>query len=200
MKKVLIEAGHGGMINGKYQCLAIGKRYTFTPNGPTIYEGVVNREIGQKLIKRLQLAGIPHLDFNTTDNTDMPLRRRTQLINNLYAQDKNTWLLSIHSNAAGEALTGPSISARGCETFVSSNAGKQSLYIQQVAEKHYRADGYRWRGSKSANFTILKDTNCPALLVENLFFTNIDDARFLLSEEGQNKIADTLFKIVKEVA
>jgi N-acetylmuramoyl-L-alanine amidase len=200
MRKVIIESGHGGMLNGKYQCIAVGKQYHFTPNGPSIYEGVVNREIAKKLIKRLDLAGIPYIDYNSNDPTDIPLQRRTTTINNLFRQDPSVWLLSIHSNAFGDGIKGPSSSPRGCETFVGINAGKISQYIQVVAERHYRADGHRWRGSKSANFAVLRDTRCPALLVENYFFTNIHDANYLLSEKGQNEIADTLFKIVKEVA
>jgi N-acetylmuramoyl-L-alanine amidase len=197
--RVLIECGHGGMINGEYQCLANGKRYTFKKDGLTVYEGVVNRQIAQKVIKRLQLAKIPFIDLNSEDQTDMPLGERTRIINNLYKTDKNLWLLSIHSNAYGTEIVGDGEKPNGCETFVAINAAKRSQMIQLIAEKHYKADGYKWRGSKTANFWMLRESDCPALLVENLFYTNRKDAEFLLSPNGQNKIADTLYKIIKEV-
>jgi N-acetylmuramoyl-L-alanine amidase len=197
---VIIDSGHGGMIDGKYQCLAVGKRYTFESDGLTVYEGVVNRQIAKKLMQRLDLAKLKYFDLNSDNQVDTPLVQRTNLVNNLYEKNRGLWLLSIHSNAFGDSVSGSGSSPNGCETYISINAGKKSQQIQLIAEKYYKEDGYKWRGSKSANFWMVKHSKCPALLVENLFFTNRKDAEFLLSEQGQNKIADTLFKIVKEVA
>jgi N-acetylmuramoyl-L-alanine amidase len=197
--KPVLECGHGGMINGVYQCVAVGKQYTFE-DGFTVYEGVVNRQIARRLAHKLTAASIPHIDFNSCDETDMPLRDRTAKINDLYKKDKSLWLLSIHSNAFGDGIKGSSHSPNGCETFIHTLAGKRSEYIQSVAERHYKANGHKWRGSKTANFWMLKDTHCPALLVENYFFTNRADAEFLVSDVGQEKIANTLFAIIKELA
>ncbi len=41
-----------------------------------------------------------------------------------------------------------------------------------------------------ADFYILRHTACPAVLTENLFMDNPADCAFLLSEEGQQSIAD----------
>lgn len=198
---VLIDCGHGGMINGVYQDLSANKgdfkEYTFEPNGPTVYEGVINRQIAGRLIRRLKIAGIPFHDLNSHEQVDTPLVQRVNKINSLNLPDK--WLLSIHSNKMTEDKSGASINARGCETFIAQNASKKSQQIQLIAEKHYKADGHRWRKSQTAGFYIIKHTNCPAILVENYFYTNLQDAQFLLSEQGQEKIAETLFKIVKEV-
>ena len=38
------------------------------------------------------------------------------------------------------------------------------------------------------NFTVIYCANMPAVLTENLFYTNIKDTEFLLSEEGQDAI------------
>lgn len=53
--------------------------------------------------------------------------------------------------------------------------------------------------NKEAAFTVLTKTICPAFLVENLFYDNLDEAKFLLSQEGQQRIATCLFEIVKEI-
>ena len=44
------------------------------------------------------------------------------------------------------------------------------------------------------NFYILRHTLCPAVLVENFFYDNPDDLRFLESEEGQARIVEALMK------
>ena len=198
---VILEAGHGGMIDGEYQCLAKGKRYEFVNPPPLeIFEGVTNRQIAGRLARKLKVYGIPFHDLNIYDNTDMPLATRVKKINEIYTTDKKAWLLSIHSNAMGSELKGTGYPARGCEIYIAQNAGKKSQQIHLIAEKHYKLDRHLpWRGAKTANFYILRETKCPALLVENYFFTNRKDAEYLLSEKGQEEIADTLFRIVQEV-
>ena len=41
---------------------------------------------------------------------------------------------------------------------------------------------------KESGFYILKHTECPAVLTENLFQDNMEDVAFLLSEEGKQAI------------
>src|SRR5690606_33000140 len=97
---VIIEVGHGSLYNGIYQDLNAAKgdfkEYTFVPGGPTVYEGLVNRQIAGRLIRRLKVAGIPFYDLNSHNLMDTSLERRVQKINELDL--KNKWLLSIHSN------------------------------------------------------------------------------------------------------
>ena len=200
---VIICCGHGGLVNGQYQDLNAEKTppdyksYVF-PDGFTVYEGVVNRQIAGRLTRLLKVANVGYHDLNILSNFDMPLHQRVKKINDIYQKDKNAWLLSIHSNKMTRDGEGASLPGRGCETYIAINAGKKSQAIQVIAEKHYKNDGHRYRGSNTANFYILKNTNCPAILVENYFYTNRQDAEFLMSPPGQEKIASTLFKIIKE--
>ena len=41
---------------------------------------------------------------------------------------------------------------------------------------------------RESQFYILRHTNCPAVLTENLFQDNREDVEFLLSEEGKRAI------------
>lgn len=194
---VIIDCGHGGMIDGQYQCIAgHAKHYKF-PDGFTVYEGVENRKIAQRLIAKLKAANIEYLDLNSTDQRDTPLLDRVKRINSINKPGK--WVLSIHSNKMTEDGEGPSLNARGCETYIAINASKKSQQIQLIAEKQYKDDGHRWRRSMTANFTMVSKTNCPALLTENYFYTNRQDAEYLVSDKGQEHIAETLFKICKQV-
>jgi N-acetylmuramoyl-L-alanine amidase len=42
---------------------------------------------------------------------------------------------------------------------------------------------------KNSNFAIVRDTKCPAILTESLFFTNYRDCMYMLSDAGQTVIA-----------
>ncbi|MBL7017055.1 MAG: N-acetylmuramoyl-L-alanine amidase, partial [Kiritimatiellales bacterium] len=45
------------------------------------------------------------------------------------------------------------------------------------------------RGVKRARFQVLREAPCPAALVEMAFITNPKEERFVLSKNGQNKLA-----------
>jgi N-acetylmuramoyl-L-alanine amidase len=105
--------------------------------------------------------------------------------------------LSIHSNAGG---------GTGFEVFTSPGQTKSDKVANVFCDNYKRffpdfkfragyADG---DADKEADFYVLRKTDCPALLVENLFFDNRSEAEFLLSESGQRQIADCLLHSIKE--
>ena len=50
-----------------------------------------------------------------------------------------------------------------------------------------------------ANFTMLYNTKCPAILTENFFMDNKDDCKLIMSNEGRQKIADAHVRAIKIV-
>jgi N-acetylmuramoyl-L-alanine amidase len=50
------------------------------------------------------------------------------------------------------------------------------------------------RGVKQAGFAVLVYTKMPSVLIETGFITNPEEERFLNSEEGSNKMANSIFK------
>ena len=51
---------------------------------------------------------------------------------------------------------------------------------------------------KQANFYVIKNTNCPAVLTENLFQDNHEDVEFLMSPEGKAKIVELHYQCIKQ--
>jgi N-acetylmuramoyl-L-alanine amidase len=106
--KVLIDPGHGGMVNGEY-VTAPSKMYN---HGDFIfYEGVFNRELARKIAEELDKEGIDY-EYIVKTNNDVSLTtrvRRANSIGKLY----DCVYLSIHGNAAGVE------SANGIEIFTS---------------------------------------------------------------------------------
>lgn len=193
---VIIDAGHGGLRDGYYTTCP-NKMHTF-PDSFTIYEGVINRAIARRVW--LQLVD-REIDFSLIydEVDDDPLLIRTLRANKIYDRDKRAILVSIHSNAGcGE----------GNEIFIHPAAGQRTKEIANIFCERYMADfpdrRFRWhefnkQWYKTANFHMLRETKCPAILVENLFFDNREEAEYLASECGQQDIADCIVRAIMEI-
>lgn len=187
-----IDPGHGGEGPNGYTTAPakMWKHPTFT-----IYEGVVNRGIAGKLIKRLQGARIDYAVM-ADDIEDTPLQQRVTTADNVFRKDPRAVYLSIHSNSGG---------GTGNEIFTSPGQTKSDkignifcdTYRRSFPEFKFRQDQADGDADKEADFYVLRKTDCPAILVENLFFDNQKEAEFLLSEEGQERIAKCLFDAIQ---
>jgi N-acetylmuramoyl-L-alanine amidase len=202
----IIDAGHGGIVEGQY--VTTGRQYKFS-DGTVIYEGVVNRIIGKILAKKLEKANIPFYNITLDTEADLGLLERVQQANTIYQSNPKSYLLSIHSNASSEKTNGKGNTTKGFEVYTSIGQTK-SDELASVASKWYKKlfPEFEFRDNKTdtgedvnkeAAYTVLTKTKCPAFLVRNLFYDNKKEAEFLLSGEGQEKIAECLFQIIKEI-
>ncbi len=191
MKTILVDAGHGGIHQGKYMTdPKWGKFYKHSEDF-IAYEGVTNRAIAKLLMEKLKAAGIPYVQIHH-DYLDTPL---SGLVVNANAVKGDTIYLSIHSNAG---------KGKGFEVFTSKGETKSDRYAEilcQVLKKDFpeypfRQDTRDGDSDKEEDFYVLKHTNCPAVLVELLFFDELEQAKFLNSPQGQERLANALFKAV----
>lgn len=178
--KILIDNGHGVDTAGKR-----------SPDG-RLREYAYAREIALRLEKALKARGYD-AERIVTEESDIPLSERVKRANRIYADTgKKAILVSIHCNAAG--ADGKWHDARGWGAYISQNASKNSkalacCLIDAAGEKglkvrRYSPDEPYWTQS----LAICRDTNCPAVLTENLFQDNKADVDYLLSEEGKEAI------------
>lgn len=186
---IIIDMGHGGIdTNGKYTT-APYKMHTFD-NGTTIYEGVINRQIGEKVFNNLsELGYCPSYMFFPEEYIDMTLKERVKIINNF--DPKNTIGISLHSNAS------PKHNARGFEIWTSVGETRSDILATYIAEEiidefpniNFRSDYSDGDVDKESQFYILRKTLCPMVLIEILFFDYWEDAKLLMSETFQKKVA-----------
>jgi N-acetylmuramoyl-L-alanine amidase len=191
----LLDAGHGGIKNGIYTT-APAKMHTFQ-DGLIVYEGVINRAITKLVWLRLVELGI---DFKLVydEIEDDSLMLRVKRADDIFAKDRRAIYLSVHSNAGGgsgfEIFTSPGQSKSDkianifCETY--------QKFLPQFPFRSDKADG---DADKEEAFYVLRKTDCPAVLIENLFFDNRHDAEFLKSEDGQRKISDCIVHGIRNV-
>jgi len=180
---ILIEAGHGGLIDGKYTT-APAKMHTFD-DGFTFYEGVFNRKLCKKI---LELASGKPYDvvycntfYSDDENHDAPLSVRSKVINRLNkVYGGNCIGASVHGNAGG---------GYGGEVFHYPNSTKSEALAGCFSGGWSDSTKRKNRGVKTANFHMLRETAIPMILTENCFFDNRSDAEYMNSPLGIEEMA-----------
>ena len=179
--KILIDNGHGVDTAGKR-----------SPDG-SLREYKYAREIAGRIVSELRKQGFDAERIVTEEN-DISLRERCQRVNAICNRlgTKNVILVSVHCNAAGNGSQW--MNARGWSAHVSLNASTQSKAFARSLIKVAENEGLKIRKYAhqvpywEQNLAICRDTNCPAVLTENLFQDNKEDVAFLLSEAGKETI------------
>lgn len=155
MKKVWIDAGHGGKDPGA------------VANG--IQEKDIALAVSLAIKKRLEseYEGVQVLLSRSTD-VFLELRDRTNKANAAGADI----LVSIHCNAGG--------GAGGFESFRYTNASAAARTLQNVLHSEImtalKPFGVTDRGQKAANLRMVRESKMPAVLTENLFIDVAADA------------------------
>lgn len=163
--KVFLDAGHGGKDPG-----ALG-------NG--LKEKDITLSVTLKVGEILKNHGIT-VGYSRTTDVFVELADRAKKANNFGADV----FVSIHTNAA------ENINAKGVETFSYPGSVKGSRLAQAIQDSVLDDKLYTInRGTKTANFAVLRLTNMPAALVEMGFITNGEDANILKNRQNELAIA-----------
>ena len=179
---VLLDAGHGESTPGKR-----------SPDGK-LREYKYCRDIAKEVQKQLTEKGIK-TELIVNDDSDMSLSQRCKLANQYCVKygKTNTLLVSIHCNAAGNGSDW--MKAKGWSVFVSNNGSEKSTKLAECLFNAAKKEGLTLRRFSQTqsywiqNLAMCRDTNCPAVLTENLFQDNKEDVDYLLSDKGKLTIA-----------
>lgn len=190
--KFLIDAGHGGIIDGVPQ--TAGKRSPDWECG-ILYEGVSNRKLANKVVELCRKDCLDAVIL-VPEDSDISLGERVRRANRY----KNAIYLSIHSDAFHKE------SASGWSAFTYFGQTKSDK-VADILYKHAKRSKLKLREDnsdgdpdKEADFFVLRETACPAVLIENLFMTNKDDYLYLNSEKGQDVLAGVIYRTIKEIS
>lgn len=156
-----------------------GKRNTKA--NPDFFEYEFNNDMAIRLKKRLEAHGITTYLTNTTPNgADISLTTRANTANNKWKElgkPSNAIFVSLHGNAS----TGAWASARGVEVYYAGNASTKSkelalLLTNQIYNDIKAIDsGFKNRGRKCADFTVIYKAQMKAVLIEHGFYDNKAD-------------------------
>ena len=166
-KKLFLDLGHGGKDGGA--------------QGNGLSEKLLTLTIGHGIFNKLLAYEDVQVKMSRIDDRYLTLGERTDLANSWGAD----LFLSIHINSA------ESDQANGFETFVfNGNISAETIAFQNIMHEEIRKQiqPIRDRGKKRANLAVLRQSNMPALLTENLFISNGADAGKLKDPNFINKV------------
>jgi N-acetylmuramoyl-L-alanine amidase len=165
MVRIVLDAGHGGNDPGAVANGLKEKDLTLT----------IAKHIGRMLG---EYEGI-EVYYTRTDDRFLELSERAAIANKLKAD----YFISVHINAGG---------GTGFESYIyNGNVSSATIAYQNVihAEIMKAIGRVKDRGKKRANYAVLRETKMPALLTENLFIDNANDAVKLKSDQFLQQIA-----------
>ncbi|MCX7795526.1 MAG: N-acetylmuramoyl-L-alanine amidase [bacterium] len=169
---IILDPGHGGNDPG-----AIG------PSG--LKEKDVTLDVVLYMKGLLESAGYRVIltrdgDYNVSQspqNSKDELNARVVIVNN----HNSAVLVSVHCNSAYSPIPG------GIEVFYYRDDDK--AFAETVCNSLVEITGRYNRGTKRAEFFLLKNTNIPAILVEALFISNPIEEKLLMDPLYRRKIA-----------
>ncbi len=189
----LIDAGHGGMIDGVYQ--TSGKRSPKYEGKTLIYEGVNNRINAELLIEEFKRKNIKYEYLTDTDD-DISLALRVKRANELSAKKKCIYI-SIHSNAAGNGMDWAN--AKGISVHIakshSSTTDKFSSVLYDEIKSEFQGLT-KYRGIRLNDFYVVRKTNCPAVLCEYGFHDNLEEAKLMLTDDWRERLVNSIVNAI----
>ena len=164
---VVIDPGHGGSQPGAISYLGY-------------HEDDINLPIASKVADYLRQAGVEVLMTRTQDNT-VTLDDRVDLAN----QTQPDLFASIHCDSNGDRQT------RGYLILIAQNASQRSRQAARALDQHIESTGIKSRGVRKdeRDLRVLKNTTCPAVLIECGHISNPDEETLLKSPAFQNRMA-----------
>ena len=193
---IVIDAGHN--FSDTWQKMSPKKE-----DGTRFYEYQSNRRIARKLSMELDKLGVEYTyTIHPDDRNDMSLQNRVGKANAVaYKEGKdNVLVISLHSDALGTAEKWYDANGYSILTSVGdTKSDKYAKVFEEVAKEKLEPCKKKVRGLYEKNFYVLKHTICPAILLEQLFYSNKEDLEFLESDEGVKVLVDIIVEAIKRI-
>lgn len=139
--------------------------------------------LGRAVVLDVRRHGVI-VDEARTSDTTVSLRQRSNFEN----RNSYDYFISFHRNAFKPEK------ARGVETYVYTRPGAKSKALAEKIQVGLVRIGFVNRGIKTANFHVLRETKCPALLIEIGFIDNSGDNNIFDSK--RNEIIKAIAKAI----
>jgi N-acetylmuramoyl-L-alanine amidase len=169
---VVVDAGHGGKDSGAYR-----------RSGPP--EKMATLDVAQRLECRLRESQIKTVMTRDSD-VFIPLNDRVAMENG----QKNAVFVSIHFNDSRKRGT------RGFETYYHSGASFDMA--NRIQQKLMTIPNSANGGIHTANFRVLRLSNCPAVLVECGYLSNRSEGNQARDSEYRELLADRIAEAIVE--
>ena len=166
MANLLFDLGHGGSDPGAV-------------NGSRLEKNDVN--IALTVGKKVSSAG-HKVDYTRTTDCSLSLAARSYMEN----QGKYDYFISFHR----DSFTNPSANGVTVYTYNNCSKGKAGTMAREIVNAIAKEANLYNRGVKEANFHVLRETKCSAVLIECGFISNAGDNKKF--DEQYEKIATAI--------
>jgi len=170
-KTFIIDPGHGGE-NGDDEKGLTGLR-----------EKDVNLYIAKKLAENLEMSGAI-VKLTRSEDVNMPMPKRMELINSI----RPNFVISIHQNS----FFAPKVSGTEIYFYRGDYEGEKmgKLILENIVKCLNNVN----RGSRNADFSILRESKVSAIVVECMYITNPDEEGQLREDGVKDKIARSIYR------
>jgi N-acetylmuramoyl-L-alanine amidase len=222
IKTVVIDAGHGGHDPGCHGrkgkekevtlsvALKLGK--LISENNPDV-KVVYTREKDEfiELHERAYIANRNHADLFISihcnagkgnaygvETFSMGLHRSADNLD-VAKRENESVLLEKDYKSNYEGFDPASPEASIIFTLYQNAFLDQSLTMASLVQDEFREVDKRFdRGVKQAGFLVLVYTAMPSILIETGFLTNIEDEKIMVTDKGQLKIAESIYRAFRK--
>ncbi|MGE9267340.1 MAG: N-acetylmuramoyl-L-alanine amidase [Verrucomicrobiales bacterium] len=168
-KTIIIDPGHGGRDRGASRS--------------GVHEADLNLKVSLKLRESLKAKGYRVVMTRTSDRY-LSLSQRAAIANRY----RNALFICVHFNATNRYTT----NIRGTETYYASKSGR--ALAQAVQKRITTLCSTRNRGARLARYSVLMNTNCPAVLIECGYLSNTAERRRASSSSHQQNLAAAIMR------
>lgn len=114
------------------------------------------------------------------------------------ANENSAIVLEDNYNSKYEGFNPKSVESYIIFSMMQSKFLDQSLYFAQTVQSQMVGYANRSnRGVKQAGFLVLWRTAMPSVLIELGFISNANDEHYMMSEKGQNELAESIYRSFK---
>jgi N-acetylmuramoyl-L-alanine amidase len=172
-----LDNGHGIKQKGKHSPPIDNYRFK---------EYEFNRDVVQRIARKLSVLGIPYEEIMPTVNVGSALATRVHNVHKIKT-DKQKILVSVHSNALGSGDEWyPNVEGGQVYYYDGSSIGRE---LSEVFYAHI-TKLFAPKGIKpNKSFYVLRKTACPAILTENGFYTHPEEVKRLLDPDFREEVA-----------
>lgn len=181
-KTIVIDPGHGSYKNGTVDPGAIGRVLGYT-------DREVGTDIGFKLKNVLESHGAKVIMTRGEDAVDMDLYDRADVAN----YNNADLFISIHGNALES-----NFEKSGIEVFYYGGSGTLTSGAQNYIRKEFAqhvSDALATATNRSSvvktdNFVVIRETDCPSILIEAGYLSNQEEEALLATDVYQSIMAE----------
>ncbi len=196
VRTILIDAGHGG--NDK---------------GAVSVDGRSEKNATLAMAKKLaQILSEKHYRVFVTRSSDKTVSLDQRVTMNEHW--KPDLFISIHCNSVGQNHSISGIETYAATPYDAPSSGESRPGKMKTASNRFDKNNFRLaygiqrslsstmgmddRGVKHARFFVIRNSPCPAVLIETGFISNRKESHLLFSEAGQNAIANAIARGISD--